>query len=130
MLREGLAVVSENGPARHVSAHRYVNVLSHRWEPPNGESMTKQIDVLNGLNSPSVRAPPHAGREQGSPQGGCDGRPQYYVAEIMVLRAEVRACEIGPGLVIPNRSVKEMQTDAVRPVRAAHPGIEVIKVLR
>ena len=45
----------------------------------------------------------------------------------MILRAVVRACEIGPGFVIPNRPVKEVQTDAVRPVRAAHPGIEVIE---
>ena len=70
--------------------------------------------MLNGLNSPSARTQPHVGREQGSPQGGYDGRSQYDVPEIMVLRAEVRAPDIGPGFVIPNRAIEEVQPDAVR----------------
>ena len=127
MWRECLTVVSENGPATHVRADRDISVLSHRWKPPNGEAATKQVDLVNGLNSPSLRPQPHVGREQGSPQGGYNGRSQYNVAEIMILGAEVRARYIGPGVVIPNRPVKEVQTDAIGPVRAAHLGVEVIK---
>ena len=126
MLRKCLAVVSENGPAGHVRADCDVPVLSHRGEPPYGESMTKQIDVVNGLNSPSARAQPHVGREQRSTQGGDDGRSQHDVAEVMVLRAEVSARDIGPVFVIPNRRVKEVQTDAVGAVRTTHLSVEVI----
>ena len=50
MLRKGLAVIPEYGPAGHVSAHRYINVLSHRGEPPYLESTTKQVDVVKRLN--------------------------------------------------------------------------------
>ena len=89
--------------------------------------MTKQVDVVNGLNSPSACAQSHIRREQGSSQGGYDRRSQYDVAEIMVLQAGVRAHDIDSGFVIPNRLVKEVQTDAIRPVWTAHLGVEVIE---
>ena len=75
MLRKGLAVIPEYGPAGHVSAHRYVNMLSHRGESPYRESTTKQVDVVKRLNGLSARAQPHVRREQGSSQGGYDGGP-------------------------------------------------------
>ena len=45
----------------------------------------------------------------------------------MVLRVVVSACEIGPGFVIRNRAVKEVQTDAVGSVLTALLGVEVIE---
>ena len=127
MLRKCLAIVSENCPAAHMRAYRDVSVLSHRREPPNGEPMAEQVDVVDGLYSPSAGAQPHVGREQGTPQCGYNGRSQYDVAEVMVLRTEVRARDVGPCFVIPDRPVKEVQTNAVGSVRTAHFGVEVIE---
>ena len=110
-----------------MSAHRYVNVLSHRWESPYREPTTKQVDVVKRLNGPSARAQPHVRREQGSSQGGYDGGPQYGVAEVMVFRAVVSGRDVAPGFVIRNRAVKEVQTDAVGSVLTAHLGVEVIE---
>ena len=45
----------------------------------------------------------------------------------MVLRAVVSACEIGPGVVIRNRAVEEVQSDTVESVLTALLGVEVIE---
>ena len=45
----------------------------------------------------------------------------------MILWTVVSAGDIGPGFVIPNRSVKEVQTDAVGSVLTALLRVEVIK---
>ena len=110
-----------------MSAHSDVNMLGHRREPPYGQSMTEQVDVVNGLNGPSARASPNVRRQHGSPQRGDNGRSQYDVAEVMVLWEVVSARDVGPGFVIPNRPVKEVQTDAVSSVLTTLLGIEVIE---
>ena len=45
----------------------------------------------------------------------------------MILQAEIRASYIGPASVIPDRTIKKVQTNTVRPVWSAHLGIEVVK---
>ena len=45
----------------------------------------------------------------------------------MVLWAEVSAHDVDPDFVIPNRSVKEVQTDAVGSVLTTLLGVEVIE---
>ena len=45
----------------------------------------------------------------------------------MVLQAGVRTFNIGSGVVIPDHTIKEVQTNAVGPVRSAHLGIEIVK---
>ena len=127
MLWKRRAVMSKDGPAADVGAHRDVSVLGHGRESPNGKAVTEQVDMVYGLNSPSARTQPHVGREQGSSQSAFYGRSQYDVAEIVVLRVEVGARDLGPGFLIPNSSIKEVQADTVRPVLAAHLGVKVIK---
>ena len=127
MSRKRLTVVPKNCPATHMSTHGDVNVLCHRGEPPYGETMTKQIDAVSGLNCPSSRSRPNIRGQQGSPQCCYDGRPQDDVPEVVMLWSAVSTYDVRTLLVILHRSVEEMQTDAVASVPASLLGVEVVE---
>ena len=110
-----------------MGAYGDVNVLGHGRESPYREVMTKQVDIVDRLNCSSACSLPNVRRKYRSPQGGNYGRPQHDVTEVMVLWAVVSGDDVGTGFVIPNLTVKEVQTDAVGSVLATLLGVKVVE---